>query len=95
MLNDAEDEEMYMIDCQPVNKSIDEIQLMPNISKSSKKDVSPSPPISFDDLKNSGWFQLFLTFIIFMMGFVIFYYLYTFSTGTVREMNKIVSRVNK
>lgn len=76
------DDKLY-IDCQPIDApetsgSTPKVEDAKNVAKS----------ISFSDLQNNKFVQMFLMFVIIMVVMVIFFYSYEFTTGMFRELTK-------
>lgn len=79
------DDNVY-IDCQPIDAP-EEGTIAAVASK------MPAPPsINFSRLKYNKFAQMLLVFIVIMVGIVIFFYSYEFTTGMFRELTKSLGK---
>jgi carbonic anhydrase len=76
------DDKLY-IDCQPIDAP-ESTTSLPKVADA----TVPAKSITFSDLKNNKFVQMFLMFVIIMIVMVIFFYSYEFTTGMFRELTK-------
>lgn len=75
------------IDCQPIDAP-------EGVSLGAVASNMPAQPsINFSRLKYNKFVQMLLVFIVIMVGMVIFFYSYEFTTGMFRELTKSLGKV--
>jgi hypothetical protein len=75
------------IDCQPIDAPETTTTTTPPPSSSQKS-------ISFSQMKDNKFIQLFVMFLVFTIVMVIFFYSYEFTIGMFRELTRSVSKMN-